>query len=290
MSHNYTSQWAGADAEIQYLQLNHGQKLRYLKTGRGEPLLLIHTIRTQLDYFQKLIPLLSAHFTIYALDLPGHGYSTIEKVDYSEPFMRKSVVDFIQKMGLNNLTVAGESIGGVLALTVAAELKDRVSRSIALNPYDYGCSFGGGIRRSSLWANLIIGSFGVPVIGWVSAHLENRFLLRKVLEGGVDNRKSLPTELVKEFNRVGFRRGYRHVERSTFRQWKSWLKARENYASIHSPVVLVYGKEDWSCIAEREDNAKQLSNASVISLEKVSHFSSLEQPAEVARIITGGPL
>ena len=112
---------------------------------------------------------------------------------------------------------------------MAADLGDRVVRTIVLNPYDYGCSFGGGIRRSSLWGNLIIGSFGIPVVGWVSAHLENRFLLRKVLEGGVSDHKSLPTELVKEFNHVGFQRGYRHVERSTFAHWRSWIKAREVY-------------------------------------------------------------
>jgi len=190
-------------------------------------------------------------------------------------------------MNLDNLTIAGESIGGVLALTVAAELKDKVIKAISLNPYDYGCAFGGGIRRSSIWGNLIIGSFGIPFIGWVSAHLENQFLLRKVLEGGVYSHSSLPPDLVNEFNRVGFHRGYRHVERSTFRNWKSWANMRDSYAHIQAPVVLVYGEGDWSNPDERESNASLISNCSMITLKKTKHFSSLEQPSEIAHIISG---
>jgi pimeloyl-ACP methyl ester carboxylesterase len=44
--------------------------------------------------------------------------------------------------------LVGESIGGVLALTVSPELPGRVARVYSLNPYDYGESFGRGMRRS----------------------------------------------------------------------------------------------------------------------------------------------
>src|ERR1700712_4510160 len=39
--------------------------------GDGPNLVLIHTVRTQLDLFQFVVPLLAKHFTVYALDLPG---------------------------------------------------------------------------------------------------------------------------------------------------------------------------------------------------------------------------
>jgi hypothetical protein len=45
-----------------------GHSLRYLRSGRG-PLLLLHTLRTQLDYFHKIVPALSDTFEVYALDL-----------------------------------------------------------------------------------------------------------------------------------------------------------------------------------------------------------------------------
>ena len=47
------------------------------------------TLRTQLDIFQKMIPELAGHFTVYACDYPGHGWSDIPRADYApEDFYR----------------------------------------------------------------------------------------------------------------------------------------------------------------------------------------------------------
>jgi hypothetical protein len=56
----YTRGWSGHDPA--YLALPDGSRLRYLKMGRGDPLVLIHTVRTQLDLFQRLIPLLADRY------------------------------------------------------------------------------------------------------------------------------------------------------------------------------------------------------------------------------------
>jgi hypothetical protein len=41
-----------------------GNTIRYIKTGKGPTLVLLHTLRTQLDIFEKLLPLLSKSFTV----------------------------------------------------------------------------------------------------------------------------------------------------------------------------------------------------------------------------------
>ena len=51
-----------------------GSQLRYLRSGSGRPIVLLHTLRTQLDPFEKVVPDLAKCFTIYAPDYPGHGY------------------------------------------------------------------------------------------------------------------------------------------------------------------------------------------------------------------------
>src|SRR5262245_7108224 len=95
---SYTRGWS-PDGEIAFLALSDGRRLRYLTTGAGPALVLIHTLRTQLDYFQRLIPLLTSHFTIYALDLPGLGWSDIgDGASYGEPAVRKAVVEFAEAL------------------------------------------------------------------------------------------------------------------------------------------------------------------------------------------------
>lgn len=69
----------------EYVDAN-GVRLRYVKAGAGEPLVLLHTVRTQLDYFQGLLPSLAEAFEVYAPDLPGHGHSGKPAVDYTPEF------------------------------------------------------------------------------------------------------------------------------------------------------------------------------------------------------------
>src|SRR3954447_23739726 len=101
------------------LQISNALSLRYEKTGAGPPLVLMHTIRTQLEYFRSLAPALARSYTVYAIDLPGHGYSPIDPAArFDEPYFRQSVIGFIEKLDLTDVVLAGESIGGALALTV----------------------------------------------------------------------------------------------------------------------------------------------------------------------------
>src|SRR5262245_57796024 len=74
-----------------------GVKLRYVKAGEGPVLLLLHTLRTQLDLFHKVIPRLAKDFSVYALDFPGHGYSDIPSGSYDADFFVKYVNGFIEE-------------------------------------------------------------------------------------------------------------------------------------------------------------------------------------------------
>lgn len=148
--------------------------------------------------------------------MPGHGHSTIPSEAYTEEFFRQATSEFISKLDLRNATLVGESIGGVLALTVSTELPDRVKRIVSLNPYDYGEDFGGGIRRSkSGWMVGLFNIFGKHTI-------EPRFVTAAVLEGGFYDATRLPEDLLTEFSLTGKRDGYRRAEYSVFNNWKTW--------------------------------------------------------------------
>ncbi|PKO26833.1 MAG: alpha/beta hydrolase, partial [Betaproteobacteria bacterium HGW-Betaproteobacteria-5] len=149
--------------QVSDIQIDGGRALRFLKAGTGAPLVLMHTIRTQLDYFQEVIPQLAQHYTVYAIDLPGHGYSSIDtKASYDEPYLRSAVVAFIEKLDLREVTLVGESIGAVLALTVASALPDRIKAVVSSNTYDYDTRYADGVRRGNFIANFILGQFAIP--------------------------------------------------------------------------------------------------------------------------------
>lgn len=260
--------------------------LRYLKAGSGAPLILLHTIRTQLEYFSAVIPALAQHYRVYAVDLPGHGMASIDsKAPYDEPYFRAAIKAFIEKLSLADVTLVGESIGAVIALTVSAELPNRVVKVVASNPYDYETRYGDGLRRGNFIANFIIGNFGIPFSGAIFAALENKILLDLVMRGGFHKTIKMPDELLTAFNKAGFRRGYRYVERKVFAGWRTWSAARLLYSSVKAPVKLIYAEFDWSRDRERKRTAQALGDVSMHTISGTGHFAFVDNPQKMIEAI-----
>jgi pimeloyl-ACP methyl ester carboxylesterase len=268
------------------LKISDKLSVRFQKSGSGPALLLLHTIRTQLEYFRSLAPLLATSHTVYAVDLPGHGHSPIDaSANFDEPYFRQAVIRFIEELNLSDVTIVGESIGGALALTVAASLPQRVKRVYAINPYDYETRYGDGIRRGNWFANFIIGSLQIPVLGAINASLENKMVLGKIMGGGYHDPRKLPADLLAEFNEVAHRPGYKRAARKVLAGWRSWSKARDYYRQISAPVTLIYGDSDWSRPNERERTRSLIPAAQMVTLKNTGHFSAVENPSELARVI-----
>jgi pimeloyl-ACP methyl ester carboxylesterase len=284
-THHYTATWC-KDGEIGRVVLSGGARVRYLRVGSGPPMVLMHTVRTQLDHFQFVIPRVSDAFTIYALDFPGMGWSDIVPgASYEEPALRAAAVRVVEELDLSDLTLAGESMGATLALTVSVDLGERLRRIVAFNAYD----FAGGVKRASLFARLVAGSIEAPVVGPMVARLENRRILTGVLRGGLQDPRQLPDHYLDELRRVGRRPGYPTVARAILRNLDSLIAARDRYARIIVPVTLVYGDHDWSRPSDRQASIESVPGADHIVLRDTGHFASLEAPDQVARILLETP-
>jgi pimeloyl-ACP methyl ester carboxylesterase len=257
---------AGGDGE---------SRLRYLTGGAGPPLVMVHTVRTQAEHFRHLIPLVRDRYTVYALDLPGMGYSQIVPgASYEEPAMRAAVKRLITQIDLRDVTLLGESMGAVLALTTAADLPERVRRVVAINAYDYA----GGIARSSLLARLIVTGVLAPGVGRVLAGLEPRPIMRAVLRGGVVDATALREDYVDELLNVGRRADYPIVARAVYANLPSLVAARSRYREVTAPVHLIYGEKDWSRPLDRQANRQLLPAAEYTEVPKAGHFIALERP------------
>jgi pimeloyl-ACP methyl ester carboxylesterase len=244
----------------------------------------MHTVCTQLDHFQLVIPQITDVFTVYAVDFPGMGWSDIVPgASYEEPTLRAAMVRVIEELDLSNVTLAGESMGATLALTTSVDLGERVRRVVAFNPYD----FADGLKRASLFARLVAGSIEAPVVGPIVARLGNRQILRAVLRGGVQDPRHLPDHYLDELGRVGRRPGYPVVARAILRNLDSLILARDRYGRINVPVTLVYGTHDWSRPSDRQANIEWVPGARLILLRDAGHFTALEAPHEVTRILRG---
>jgi pimeloyl-ACP methyl ester carboxylesterase len=280
-SSEYTRTWTRS-GEIEYAALADGTRLRYLKTGSGPPLILLHTVRTQLDHFQLVIPRVLDAFTVYAIDLPGMGWSDIMAgASYTEAALRRALVEFVTALDITEATLAGESMGATISLTASTELEGRVRGVVAFNPYDYSR----GVGRANRVASIYVGSARLPAIGPLVMGMENAPVLGIVLRGGLLDGRKLADHYLAELRRVGRRPGYARVSRAVFRNVDSMIAARQLYGRVTAPVTLVYGDHDWSRVPEREANFALLPHAESTALDDTGHFAALEQPARVAEIL-----
>jgi pimeloyl-ACP methyl ester carboxylesterase len=262
----------------------HDTDVRYLRVGTGTPVVLLHTLRTQLEYFRPLIDHLdTTRVEVIAPDLPGHGESAAPRVAYTARYFTDAVEALLEACDVQDAILVGESIGGAIALGLAARANPRVSQVLALNPYDYGHR--GGIRRSSRLNYALFTGILLPVIGPLIARAETKTILRLVMAGGVHDARKLPAELIDDMSRCGSLPGHPRAFRSLSLEWRSWIDARSDYPKISVPVSLVYGDEDWSRPLERDANSNAIPGTRASTLEATGHFSCLEKPREIAELI-----
>lgn len=93
-----------------------GQEIAYRQSGSGAPLLLLHGWGTDSKSFNGIIPWLSEHFCVYALDFCGFGESPAPQSVWDVSDYADMTAAFIEALGLQKPIILGHSFGGRVAL------------------------------------------------------------------------------------------------------------------------------------------------------------------------------
>ncbi|MEU6663951.1 alpha/beta fold hydrolase [Streptomyces sp. NPDC046821] len=104
------------------------------RVGSGEPLLLLHGIGHHWQAWSPVIPVLAGEREVIAVDLPGFGASPAlpEGLAYDLPTVTSVLGALCATLGIERPHVAGNSLGGLLALELGRE---KLVRSVtALSP------------------------------------------------------------------------------------------------------------------------------------------------------------
>jgi pimeloyl-ACP methyl ester carboxylesterase len=106
------------------------------RAGTGEPLLLLHGIGSTRADFSALLPRLTERFDVLSLDLPGHVDSPLETEPPTVAALTDAVEAELDARGLDRVHVLGNSLGGRIALELAA--RHRARSVVALSPSGLG--------------------------------------------------------------------------------------------------------------------------------------------------------
>lgn len=120
------------------------QPLHYEISGSGEPLVLIHGLGSASSVWKPVRKLLSESFEVITIDLPGHGHTPYLKGQPMDPHsLAGYVLDQLSAIDIDTFHLAGNSLGGWVALEMASSSPDRVlsltglaPAGLWLNPYN----------------------------------------------------------------------------------------------------------------------------------------------------------
>ncbi|HEV7264431.1 MAG TPA: alpha/beta fold hydrolase [Falsiroseomonas sp.] len=97
------------------------------------PVLMLHSIGTSLHLFDPQAAALARHHRVIRMDIRGHGLSAATAGDYSMSMLARDALALLDALGIASAHVAGVSIGGRIALQMAAEAPDRVASLVLID-------------------------------------------------------------------------------------------------------------------------------------------------------------
>lgn len=99
----------------------HGIRLNYDTFGKGSPLVMVHGWNGESKSLLPLAKKLEDKFTIYLLDLPGFGGSSVPPQSWEPEDYVDTVLEFTKLMNLGTFSYIGHSFGGGIGVKIAAE-------------------------------------------------------------------------------------------------------------------------------------------------------------------------
>lgn len=109
--------------------------LNYEIYGSGFPVVLIHGLSDDLTYWKYLVKELKKYYKVVAMDLRGHGKSDEGNDEYTMDLLKNDVVSLCSKLNINEFHLIGFSLGGEIALKIAIENPNTVSRLIIISSF-----------------------------------------------------------------------------------------------------------------------------------------------------------
>jgi len=129
----------------QYAEVN-GINLYYETHGTGRPMILLHGGLGSGEMFGPILPSLTEHHQVIAVDLQGHGRTADIDRPIDVRLMADDVAALIDHLGLQKPDVVGYSLGGGVALQVAIKYPEKVRRLVSASA---------NIRRSAIYPEML---------------------------------------------------------------------------------------------------------------------------------------
>lgn len=253
-------------------------RFHYTKTGRGSPVVLVAGGAQWIYSYRHTVPALAGHHTVYAVDLPGQGYTTVKRrrFDYGLDAMSGALGSFMDAVGLRKASIVGHSWGGSWSLYFAERHPERVDRLVLID------ATGLDVPPSREWRLLEF-----PVIGELTGKLMTKDEFAATLRGAFAHPDRVTPRVVDEdwaaWSRPENRRALWMSQRNL-----DYAVTERLMGDVHARTLVVWGRADrWDGSSEATELARRIPGAVATVLPGCGHNAHEDCPARVNPLIAG---
>jgi len=247
----------------------------YLAAGSGEPVVLLHGSGPGVSAWanwQHTIPGLAKEFRVIAPDTVGYGAtSRPDDVIYSLRTWTDHIVGFLDALGLERVSLVGNSLGGRMALDMAERHPDRVTRMVLMGSPGVGMAVTDGLKALRAYE---------PSLENMRALLLDYFAVDKSII--TDDLVRIRYEAsVETFD------AYRSMFSDPRHKGNELGITEEQARSIRTPALLVHGREDKVVPAEVSWTMLQLlQDADLHVFARCGHWTQIERAREFVEVVS----
>jgi pimeloyl-ACP methyl ester carboxylesterase len=256
--------------------------LAYERHGTGPPLVLLHGAGHRRQAWHPILDLVTPHRTVIAVDLPGHGESPPLPADGQRPAVQviaEEVFALFGQLGLDRPHVAGNSLGGALALIAGA--RGRAASVTGLSPAGFWASWWHfGYTKAMFMSAQLAGPVARPAVPALARSTPGRWLI----DGAFVARPSRMTAGQAAGDALAFLAA-RDAVRAVLAERVSFTEA----IPADVPVTIAWGAKDRVLPLSQARVARQhLPQARFVRLAGCGHVPMTDDPSLVARILLDG--
>lgn len=262
--------WAKKYAQGKFIHLDE-RVTHYIEKGEGEQVILLHGFFYDSYLWASNIDVLAEKFKVYALDLWGFGYSTREPMDYGYQLYADQLLMFMDSLGIQRASLAGQSVGGGTAILFCVQHRQRVNKLLLVDA-------GGMPSPLPLGAKF----FTLPRVGEFLVGLNTNAVRRKNLADFFIHNKHLITErYFKNVTRFHKIKGTTEVLLMILRKqfFDKLSDEIHRLAQMDVPVLIVWGREDKSIpLRCGEEMHRILKGSRLEIIDDAGHVPNYERP------------
>jgi pimeloyl-ACP methyl ester carboxylesterase len=255
----------------------HGHTITYVQKGTGPVLLLIHGMAGSLDTWRSVIGPLARGATVLAVDLPGHGNSSLGGGDYSLGSLAAGLRDVLMALGHDRATLVGHSLGGGIAMQFSYQFPEMIERLVLVSSGGLGVEVSPVLRAASLPGASLFLSLTAEATRRGSA------IARRALDAAHVQSNSGLEELITSYGSLADadrRSAFLATVRSVVGLNGQTVFAGDRlYLAQELPVLLVWGADDPIIpVAHAQAAHELLPHSTLVVFDGVRHFPQVEAP------------